>query len=65
MMFTNEFLRQTFIKNDIIIGDFAGLYYQLKKSSLKLATAEEVNWPDDMDEYVWNPESLKELGVGS
>lgn len=65
MMFTNELLRQTFIKNNITIGDFAGLYYQLKMSSLELATAEEVTWPDDMNKYVWGQESLKELGVRS
>ncbi len=61
-MFTNEFLRQTFIKNDITIGDFAGLYYRLKMSSLKLATAEEVDWPDDMNKYVWNQDSLNDFG---
>ncbi|AFY56712.1 hypothetical protein Riv7116_4283 [Rivularia sp. PCC 7116] len=61
MMFTNELLRQTFIKNDITIGNFAGLYYQLKTSTLELATAAEVNWPDDMKDYVWNEESLQQL----
>ncbi|MBV6621534.1 MAG: hypothetical protein KI793_01040 [Rivularia sp. (in: Bacteria)] len=65
MMFTNELLRQTFIKNNITIGNFAGLYYQLKVGTLQLATAAEVNWPDDMINYVWNQESLKELGVRS
>ncbi|MGB3642530.1 MAG: hypothetical protein WBA39_33860, partial [Rivularia sp. (in: cyanobacteria)] len=62
---TNELLKQTFIKNNITIGDFAGLYSQLKASSLKLATAEEVSWPSDMKDYVWNKESLKELGIKS
>ena len=61
MMFTTELLRQTFIKNNITIGDFAGLYSQLKASSLKLATAEEVSWPDDMKDFVWNEESLRIL----
>ncbi len=61
MMFTNELLRQTFIKNNITVGDFADLYHQLKMSSLKLATAEEVSWPDDMKDYVWNQESLKAI----
>ena len=65
MMFTNEFLRKTFIKNDITIGDFAGLYYQLKTSKLKLATAEEIDWPDDMEKYVWNQDSLEQLRIRS
>ena len=64
MMFTNELLKQTFIKNNITIGNFADLYYQLKTSTLKLATAEEISWPDDMKDYVWNQESLKELELG-
>ncbi|MBF2018295.1 MAG: hypothetical protein IGS23_24480 [Rivularia sp. T60_A2020_040] len=61
MMFTTELLRQTFMKNNIPIGDFAGLYAQLKASTLKLATAKEVNWSNDIDEYVWNQESLEEI----
>ena len=61
MMFTNELLRQTFIKNNITVGDFADLYHRLKMSSLKLALAEEVSWPDDMKDYVWNQESLKAI----
>lgn len=61
MMFTTELLRQTFIKNNITVGNFAGLYYQLKVGTLKLATADEVSWSDDIDEYVWNKESLKEI----
>ncbi len=65
MMFTTELLRQTFIKNNIVIGNFAGLYSQLEASTLKLATAEEVSWPDDMKDYVWNEESLEELGIRS
>ena len=58
MMFTTELLRQTFIKNNITIGDFADLYSELKASTLKLATVEEVSWPDDMKDYVWNQQSL-------
>ncbi len=61
MMFTTELLRQTFIKNDITIGNFAGLYYQLKAGTLKLATAEEVFWPNDMDKYVWNQQSIQAI----
>ncbi|MGB3653652.1 MAG: hypothetical protein WBA41_20890 [Rivularia sp. (in: cyanobacteria)] len=61
MMFTTELLRQTFIKNNIVIGNFAGLYSQLKASTLKLATADEVSWSDDIDEYVWDKESLKAI----
>ncbi len=61
MMFTNELLRQTFIKNNIPIGNFAGLYNHLKAGNLKLAQAEEISWPDDMKDYVWNQESLEEI----
>ena len=61
MMFTTELLRQTFIKNNIVIGDFVDLYFQLKAGTLKLATAQEVSWPDDMEEYVWNQESLEAI----
>lgn len=61
MMFTTELLRQTFLKNNLKIGDFAGLYAQLKASTLKLSTANEVNWSEDIDEYVWNQESLEAI----
>ncbi|MEB3217836.1 MAG: hypothetical protein VKN72_16610 [Nostocales cyanobacterium 94392] len=62
MMFTTELLRQTFINNNIKIGDFAHLYAHLKASTLNIATAEQVNWSNDIDEYVWNQESLKAIG---
>ncbi len=61
MMFTTEILRQTFIKNNITIGNFGDLYYQLKAETLQLATAKEVSWPEDMHEYVWNQESLEAI----
>ncbi|MCJ8282952.1 MAG: hypothetical protein MJK14_24905 [Rivularia sp. ALOHA_DT_140] len=63
MMFTNELLKQTFIQNNLTIGDFTGLYEQLKAGTLKLTIPEEVSWPDDMEKYVWNPDSLKYIRV--
>ncbi len=61
MIFTTELLRQTFIKNNITIGNFAGLYHKLKTSTLKLATADEVPWSDDIKDYVWDKENLKAI----
>jgi|GEM_PF-1397981 hypothetical protein len=58
MMFTIELLRQTFLKNNLEVGDFVGLYQHLNQNSLKLATPTEVLWPNDMANYTWNPESL-------
>ncbi|MEA5572638.1 hypothetical protein [Calothrix sp. UHCC 0171] len=58
MMFTNELLRQTFIKNKIEIGDFFSLYNKLVQGNLEIATADEVTWTSDIKEFVWNPDSL-------
>ncbi|MCV3213974.1 hypothetical protein OGM63_10680 [Plectonema radiosum NIES-515] len=61
MMFTIELLRQTFQKNQIEVGDFVGLYNKLNSSTLKIATPDEVSWPSDMKQYVWNQDSLKSI----
>jgi hypothetical protein len=61
MMYTNELLRQTFIKNQIEIGDFWGLYNKLTEGTLKIATADEVPWSNDIKDYTWNPDSLKSI----
>ncbi|MDJ0620314.1 MAG: hypothetical protein QNJ63_26845 [Calothrix sp. MO_192.B10] len=61
MMFTTELLRQTFRKNGLEVGDFPSLYFQLNQNYLKIATPEEVSWPKDMKDYVWNPDSLKSI----
>jgi hypothetical protein len=61
MMFTTELLRYTFQKNHLEIGDFYGLYSLLHEGSLMVAAPEEVSWPQDMKDYVWNPDSLKSI----
>jgi hypothetical protein len=61
MMYTNELLRQTFIKNQIEIGDFWGLYNKLTQGTLKIATANEVPWSMDIKDYTWNSDSLKSI----
>ncbi|MGH8002452.1 MAG: hypothetical protein ACREPR_24245 [Brasilonema sp.] len=61
MMFTIELLRQTFEKNQIEVGDFAGLYNKLNSSTLEIATPDEVSWPSDMKDYTWNQDSLKSI----
>jgi len=61
MMFTIELLRQTFQKNQIEVGDFTGLYNKLNSSTLKIATPDEVSWPSDMKDYVWNQDSLNSI----
>jgi hypothetical protein len=58
MMYTTQLLRQTFIKNDIQIGDFPALYNKLYQNSLVVAKVDEVPWPADMKDYTWNPKSL-------
>lgn len=58
MMFTNELLRQTFIKNSIEIGNFAQLYDLITTDNLKLATKSEVSWSEDIKQFAWNQESL-------
>ena len=59
MMYTIELLRQSFIKNNLDVGDFVALYHSLKQGSFNQitateATAETFPWPDDMDDYTWN-----------
>ncbi|MEB3230305.1 MAG: hypothetical protein VKJ64_04790 [Leptolyngbyaceae bacterium] len=59
MMYTIELLRQSFIKNNLKVGDFIGLYQALHQGSLQLVTAaeamaEDFPWPQDMPEYTWN-----------
>jgi hypothetical protein len=61
MMFTNELMRQTFIKNNIEIGDFLGLYNKLTQGTLKIAAADEVPWSSDIKDYTWNQDSLKSI----
>lgn len=61
MMFTTELLRQTFIKNNIDVGNFMGLYNKLNQGILEVATINEVSWPSDMKDYVWSQDSLKSL----
>lgn len=61
MMFTTELLRQTFLKNEMEVGDFAALYKKLNKGILELATPDEVSWPNDMKDYVWDEESLNSI----
>ncbi|AFZ00176.1 hypothetical protein [Calothrix sp. PCC 6303] len=61
MMFTNELLRQTFIKNEIEVGDFFGLYNKLNQGTLVIASADEVPWSSDIKDYTWNPDSLKSI----
>ncbi|ARV63020.1 hypothetical protein BZZ01_14165 [Nostocales cyanobacterium HT-58-2] len=61
MMFTIELLRQTFKKNQIEVGDFVGLYNKLNSGTLEIATPDEVAWPSDMKNYVWNPDSLNSI----
>lgn len=65
MMFTTELLRHTFLKNNMEIGDFNTLYEKLKNKTLKLATPDEVPWPSDMKDYVWNEESLNSIQIAS
>ena len=60
MMYTIELLRQSFIKNDLKVGDFVSLYQALSQGTFKLvtaaeATAEAFPWPKDMEEYTWDP----------
>ncbi|MEA5606297.1 hypothetical protein [Nostoc sp. UHCC 0252] len=61
MMFTIELLCQTFKKNQLEVGDFMGLYSKLNSNTLEIATTDEISWPSDMKNYVWNPDSLKSI----
>lgn len=58
MMFTTQLLRQTFIKNNLQIGDFFSLYQKIEHGNLQLARVDEVRWPKDMAQYTWQPGSL-------
>jgi hypothetical protein len=61
MMYTIELIRQTFIKNQIEIGDFLSLYHKLDQGTLQIAKTNEVPWPRDMAEYTWQKDSLKSI----
>lgn len=66
MMYTIELLRQSFIKNHILVGDFAALYQSLSRGTLKLVTAAEAKaktfpWPKDMEEYTWGDIEIENL----
>ena len=59
MMYTIELLRQSFIKNNLKVGDFVALYQALSQGTFKLVTATEAKaetfpWPKDMEEYTWH-----------
>ncbi|NET51686.1 MAG: hypothetical protein F6K09_24150, partial [Merismopedia sp. SIO2A8] len=59
MMYTIELLRQSFIKNNLRIGDFVALYHALSQGTFELVTATEAKaetfpWPNDMEAYTWN-----------
>lgn len=58
MMYTIELLRQSFIKNNLKVGDFAALYQALSQGAFDLVTAAEAKaetfpWPKDMEDYSW------------
>lgn len=62
MMYTVELLRQSFIKNNLNIGDFTALYHSLRQGTFQSITATEAKsptfpWPSDMAAYTWNPTS--------
>ncbi|MEM7555548.1 MAG: hypothetical protein AAF378_15905 [Cyanobacteria bacterium P01_A01_bin.84] len=61
MMFTTELLRHTFVKNNIEVGDFHRLYYQLKEDVLQLAIPQEMKWSSDIKDYVWSEDSLDSI----
>jgi hypothetical protein len=61
MMFSTQLLRQTFLKNQIEIGNFTDLYNKINFNTLEIASGNEVSWPSDMKDYVWNQESLNSL----
>lgn len=58
MMYTTQLLRQTFIKNNIQIGDFPALYNKIYQNTLQVAKVDEVPWPSDMKDYTWDIKSL-------
>lgn len=66
MMFTIELLRESFVKNNIEIGDFVSLYNALDRNKLQLFTTSESKdklfpWPDDMKDYQWSNDKLNFL----
>lgn len=59
IMCTIELLRQSFIKNNLKVGDFSALYQALSQGTLKLVTAAEAKdktfpWPKDMEAYTYS-----------
>ncbi|MEM9946228.1 MAG: hypothetical protein AAF810_09215 [Cyanobacteria bacterium P01_D01_bin.36] len=59
IMYTIELLRQSFIKNNLRVGDFAALYQALSQGRLKLVTAAEAKsktfpWPKDIEAYSYS-----------
>ncbi|MEL6553406.1 MAG: hypothetical protein AAFQ63_08105 [Cyanobacteria bacterium J06621_11] len=59
IMYTIELLRQSFIKNNLQVGDFAALYQALSQGTLKLVTAAEAksktfSWPKEMEAYSYS-----------
>ncbi|MEL7354032.1 MAG: hypothetical protein AAF171_12445 [Cyanobacteria bacterium P01_A01_bin.116] len=59
IMYTIELLRQSFIKNNLQVGDFTALYQALSQGTLKLVTAAEAKsttfpWPKDMEAYSYS-----------
>ena len=68
MMYTIELLRETFVLNDINVGDFTSLWKKLvHDKDLKLISKEQAlhpsfPWPNDMIEnYTWDKENAKSL----
>jgi len=56
IMYTIELLQQSFIKNNLRVGDFTALYQALSQGTLTLVAADEAKektfpWPKDMKEY--------------
>ena len=59
MMYTIEMLRETFLLNDIQIGDFRTLYEKLQDNTLQVVTKKQAldasfPWPKDMIDYTWD-----------
>ena len=59
MMYTIELLRQSFLKNNLDVGDFVGLFQAISRDRFKIVTATEAQaekfpWPEDMEKYTWD-----------